>query len=1022
MMTTKKAALLTGLFLLILISLRLVWVFLHIPPPQPEAVQGQLNLRGLDLAANRPLSLDGQWEFFPNKWINKEVSETNTAPSDSSYIAVPGNWESSLSTPNQSTYGFGSYRLRILLDPVEDQIYSLRITSILSASELFIDGRSLARSGQPADNANEYRAYNAPYTASFTSSSDEIDIVIHVANFHNPYSGGIQGSIKFGTQAIVSKETNVSIDMQLAVCLFLLMHAAYTCILYFFGVRQRALLYFSMVIVCAIMSILIVDDKIILAWLPINYEWELRLNNWSYLWVAVFLLQYAKHLIAPDVEMRFIKWYVWLSVVYSVGILFASVNTLLMLDPLNIGMVIVPFLIVPTIAWRAVIRGEPDTIYLFLGTVGFMNNMLWSIAKATEAMWNYGYYPVDIVVSFVVFASYWFRSYFRSSARTAALALELQKADKLKDHFLVNTSHELRNPLHGILTIAQTMLDNEDKDRTGNKENMKLLLSVGKRMSFLLNDLLDLSLLKENRIRLQIAAIPIQTITTGAIDMIRFMADGKPIRIIHDIPVSFPLVAADENRLIQILFNLLHNAVKFTDEGSITITAQAEDGVAYIHISDTGVGMDKITCLRIFQPYEQGPFGSAEASSGIGLGLSICKQLVELHGGALVVDSVLGQGSTFTFSLPLSDITAPVLIETAMLVAHTEISADLSTASEAKPEPYLESDADRPSLLIVDDDQINLSILVGALTLHQYDIVTATSGQEALTILNSREWDLVITDVMMPRMSGYELCQSIRNRFSSAELPVLLLTARVRVEDIELGFQAGANDYVTKPVDRMELRSRVRALTLLKKAVSDKMRMEAAWLQAQIQPHFLFNTLNAVVALSDLDTTRMHKLLDAFSEYLRSSYAYKNLNRVVPLEYELNLVRSYLYIEKERFEERLLVSWDIDVISQLMIPPLSIQPLVENAVRHGLMRRHSGGEVQIHVKNHEQFVEISIIDNGVGMDQEILQHVLEQSTDTNRGIGLSNTHRRLKQLYGEGLRIHSELGKGTTIAFVVPIK
>jgi len=1018
MMTTRRALLITGLFLLTLISIRLVWASIYMSPPHSEAVQGRMDLRGWDLAGSRPLSLDGQWEFYPNEWIHNEISSKSANLPDSLYISVPGSWGSLTSSHNESPYGFGSYRLRILTDPDADQIYSLRINGISSASELFVNGRSLARSGQPASSAEQYIPRDAPYTASFTTSSSEIDIVIQVANFHNPLTGGIMGSIKFGAQAAVSAESNFSIGSQLAVCLILLLHAAYSCILYFLGIRQRALLYFSLIIVCAIMTILIVDDKIIHSWFPINYEWEMKFNHWSYTGVSAFLLQYARQLIAPQAKMKLNQLYIWFCAGYSILVLFAPAETLIRLDLLNVATVTVPFVIVPVIAWRAVKRGDIDAIYLFLGMIGFMNNLLWSVARVIGWI-DFGYYPIDMVVSFVVFAAYWFRRYYRSSAQTAQLAVELQRADKLKDDFLVNTSHELRNPLHGILTIAQTIMDNDDSDRKNDRENMKLLISVGKRMSFLLNDLLDLTRLKENRIQLHRAALPIQTIASGVIDMIRFMAKGKPVRFINQIPDTFPQVTADENRLIQILYNLLHNAVKFTDEGSIAISADVKGGFAYIHISDTGIGIDDDTRLRIFQPYEQGPIEGTGSSSGIGLGLSICKQLVELHEGSLAVSSVPGQGSTFTFSLPLSDSTAPGSVETAMLT-HSETAAALSIAADDKPEQMII--ANRPSILAVDDEPINLNILVGALSLDHYDIVTVTSGQEALSILSSREWDLIITDVMMPRMSGYDLCLAVRERFSAAELPVLLLTARARTEDVELGFQAGANDYVTKPVDTMELRSRVKALTALKKSVSDKMRMEAAWLQAQIQPHFLFNTLNSVAALSNFDTERMRKLLDSFSHYLRTSFAYKNLDRVVPLEYELELVRSYLYIEKERFEERLSVAWEIDEVKHLMIPPLSIQPLVENAVRHGLMRRNSGGELQIRIINKEPFAEIAIIDNGVGMDQETLLRILQQSTETNRGIGVSNTHRRLMQLYGEGLRIQSVLGQGTAVAFTVPIQ
>ena len=168
----------------------------------------------------------------------------------------------------------------------------------------------------------------------------------------------------------------------------------------------------------------------------------------------------------------------------------------------------------------------------------------------------------------------------------------------------------------------------------------------------------------------------------------------------------------------------------------------------------------------------------------------------------------------------------------------------------------------------MDDDPINLQVLSTILPAEQYELETVTSGKAALARLNTKEWDLIITDVMMPHMSGYELTRSIREKYSISELPILLITARSQPEDIYTGFLAGANDYVTKPVDALELNVRVQCLTDLKDSISERLRMEAAWLQAQIQPHFLFNTINTIISLSEIDIDRMAILLDEFGYYL----------------------------------------------------------------------------------------------------------------------------------------------------------
>jgi len=558
-----------------------------------------------------------------------------------------------------------------------------------------------------------------------------------------------------------------------------------------------------------------------------------------------------------------------------------------------------------------------------------------------------------------------------------------------------------------------------------NKNNVELLVTIGRHMSQTLNDLLDISRLKEHRIQLQQEQLNLQAVAEGVIDMLALMIENKNIRLELQISNDFPHIVADKNRVIQILFNLLHNAVKFTDEGVIAISADVQNGRASIHVTDTGIGMDEETKHRIFQPYEQGDSSLTAMGSGLGLGLSICRQLVDMHGGLLTVDSILGQGTQFTFTLPLADETVEQSVITSLKTTEPDLMpfdtdpfekyASISTVTQTNKRSY------KPKILAVDDNPINLQVLANILSDEQYDVVTVTSGKEAIKLLDSTEWDLLITDVMMPYMSGYELTRSIRKKYSISELPILLLTARSQPEDIYTGFLAGANDYVAKPVNALELKVRVYALTDLKESISERLRMEAAWLQAQIQPHFLFNTLNTIMSLSEIDTTRMALLLDKFGHYLRRSFDFKNMDRFVPLTYEIELLESYLYIEKERFGDRLQVQWEIEELDDLRIPPLSIQTLVENAVRHGILQQLKGGNIHIRARRVVNRVEIAVIDDGIGMDAEKVAQILTSQPDKKRGVGLLNTDQRLKQLYGEGLNIVSVPGEGTTVSFKIPM-
>src|SRR5690606_22954852 len=164
---------------------------------------------------------------------------------------------------------------------------------------------------------------------------------------------------------------------------------------------------------------------------------------------------------------------------------------------------------------------------------------------------------------FLAFAAYWFKRYFRTAAQTSQLARKLQQADKVKDEFLANTSHELRNPLHGILNIAQSVLVKGQTELTDrHAKDMELLITVARRMSYMLNDLLDLNRLREHGIQLHHSTFRIQALAAGVLDMIRYMEGNPQVRLANEIPHEFPPVTGDENRMIQVLFNLLHNAVK----------------------------------------------------------------------------------------------------------------------------------------------------------------------------------------------------------------------------------------------------------------------------------------------------------------------------------------------------------------------------------------------------------------------------------------------------------------------------
>ncbi|WP_245856191.1 hybrid sensor histidine kinase/response regulator [Paenibacillus rigui] len=997
----------------------------------PRPVNGVLDLRGKDLEKSPSFFLDGEWQFAPGKFISRQ-----SLPSEEEQfqpIQVPGDWGNVLHQDSGSSYGYGTYRLRILTDPLTAPA-AFWLQGIQAASGLDINGVVFGGMGTLGTSAEENKAKNISFTASYAvEGTTELDLLIRVANYEDPSNGGLLRSLRFGSQAAIDYVRWYSIGFQMTIFLILLLHGLYAFILYVFNPQERTLFITALLTLSVGIAILIGHDNVLQLWLPINYAWAVKIRLISLLWQNLFILLLFKRFASEPVRNVRLQAYTVVIVAFTAFLIAAPVTWVNTVVNWNLFHAI--YLL--GFAWFIYVVGtfifrqpDKDIVYLLISAAGITSNFTWSIVESAKDVTTV-YYPIDIIVAITGFSAYWFKKYFRNSRQISRLNEQLTRADKLKDQFLANTSHELRTPLHGIMNIAENVVMKEkEKMQAKSVKDMELLITISRRMAHMLGDLLDVVRLQEHRIVLRQEPLNIQSIVPGVIMMLRFMTEGKPIQLHMEIAATMPPVMADEKRLVQILYNLLHNALKYTEEGSITVSAETHDGHAVIYVSDTGVGMDEETQKRVFLPYEQGTYGIHDGR-GIGLGLSICKQLVELHGGAITVRSELGKGSAFSFRLPLADASSTSLSPAssphdAATVRAEELSAGLFASNSAVGEvaatvlmpPLL--NAQRVNILAVDDDPVNLNVLVSMLSTEPYHITTAHSAREVLDLLGTQQWDLLIADVMMPHMSGYELTQRVREQYSVSELPVLLLTARSQPADIYTGFAAGANDYVTKPVDALELKYRIRALTSLKQSFNERLRMEAAYLQAQIHPHFLFNTLNSLMALSDIDTERMKQLGDAFTSFLRISFDYLNTGELVELSHELELVEAYLYIEKERFRDRLSVVWEVEPELSLRLPPLSIQPLIENAVKHGLLSRSIGGTVRLRIARQDGFTLIEVQDNGIGMEPEQAAHLLSPTIKGKGGIGLANTNRRLTQLYGQGLSITSKPNEGTAVSFVIP--
>ncbi|WPK13782.1 ATP-binding protein [Lysinibacillus louembei] len=979
-------------------------------------------------------NLNGNWTFFeqallmPNE-VNGRKGTTVSIPS--SFLNQTGDVNT-----------FGTYTTTIKIpERYIGQSLAIYIPYEYSAYTLFVNNIELLSNGTVGTNSITHQAEMAPKAGYFMPDSTEVQLTLQLSSFAH-IRGGFENPIYIGEVAALSRTVSIDLMINLFLIGAIFIISLFMLLLAFYSRGTTIFIFALFTALIAIRSLFAVPFYYTILFPFISWETGTQLEYILTTATSMFyvMLLWKWH------EQEFSKKVMYFLVVIHLSlIIIISFTQPVFFQDLffKVFTLTIPtFFYLLYVVYRSIRRNnyiaKVNAIGTFLIFFAFFNDY---------AIGNNWYDGVEImlpaiglyIMIHVVVLSRDFAHSIRKihqqnehlsvlNKSNEQLATQLQKEMKQKDNFLANTSHELRNPLHGIINITQSILQNA-KAPLNNEfmEDLKLQLTIARHMARTLDDLLDITRLKEHRIQLNKKAVNLQATVVGVVDMLNVLIEQKNVRIDVHIANDFPNVAADSNRLIQILFNLLHNAIKYTHEGSITIEAETKDDIAHIHVKDTGIGIQPELLPVIFSPYEQGDSSMTSIGGGLGLGLNICQQLVHMQNGTISVSSIVGQGSIFTFTLPLADDTLQE--ETNLTLTPTMDAKYLTTAdnsflshtpmqSSSTTEGFL---VNKPKILIVDDDAVNLKILVNVLSKENYEMTTVTSGHEALYQLKKEKWDLVISDVMMPNMSGYELTHAIREHYALSELPIILLTARSNVEDIYAGFVAGANDYVTKPVEALELRARVHALTALQASIRDRLGVEAAWLQAQLRPHFILNTINAIISLSEIDFQKMLTLLDQFSYYLQSSFQLKNVHQTIPISSELELLKSYLYIEQTRFEDRLHIVWDADDLEDsVMIPPLVLQTLVENAINHGILEKVSGGTVTIRIHSKELGTEISIIDDGVGMSEGQVQSLFNISPSEQRGIGLLNTEQRLQRLYGKGLSITSKLNEGTTVSFTLP--
>jgi signal transduction histidine kinase/CheY-like chemotaxis protein len=372
---------------------------------------------------------------------------------------------------------------------------------------------------------------------------------------------------------------------------------------------------------------------------------------------------------------------------------------------------------------------------------------------------------------------------------------QLEIASHHKSEFLAHMSHELRTPLNAVIGFSEVLLERMFGDLNAKQdEYLNDILSSGRHLLDLINDVLDVSKVEAGGMKLDLGSISLPAVVRDALVLVREQADQRRLTLTINVDNDLPEVPGDERRIKQVVTNLVSNAVKFTPEGGrIDVSARLVDGETHVSVADTGVGIAAADQESIFDSFQQVSHGPDPKPEGTGLGLTLSRQIVVLHGGRMWVDSDVDAGSTFTFALPVGGPLAP-------------------EPAELAPEPAVSSEHEGTTALIVEDDEHSIDLLSLYLRDAGFEVAVARDGAAGLELARTLRPAGILLDILLPRLDGWEFLARAKADPELADLPIIIVSM---VDERGKGLALGAADYLVKPVGREDLLGALARVTAL---------------------------------------------------------------------------------------------------------------------------------------------------------------------------------------------------------------
>jgi signal transduction histidine kinase/ActR/RegA family two-component response regulator len=754
------------------------------PSLKISARQGVLDLRQVDLR-RQVVSLDGEWLFYWQQLVQPAQVPQGTP----AYIKVPALWKNNqLNGKPMPSMGYGTYALTIYL-PKNRPILALELQHVYCAYQLYVNGEPYVQNGKPGKTEAASIPFWATRVTRVATPADTLHLLLQVSNFWHS-KGGPNKSIHLGEKdRMALKYTqNMAFDLILAGCLF--MGGLFFFGFYVFGKRDKAILYFSLF--CIVYSYRMIGTDLYVFHTIFPYiSWFVTVKiEYLCLTISVMLFTvYMRYLYPKDMDKWGARVMVGFSLVYTLIILVTP--------PIVFTAGINPYLAVMFVnivyAFYVCIRA-----FRFKRTGAIFALLSCSILLLVFLIINLRYFSIFIPERWIVFGGYVLFFFLQSLALSHRFASVLNKAAnearqglKARSEFLSTMSHEIRTPLNVVIGMTHLLL--RDTPRKDQEKNLNVLLFTANNLLSLVNDILDYNKIEAGKINFEAIPMDLASVAKNITGGLNNKATEKQIDLLVKIDDRIRnKVIGDPTRTSQVIYNLVHNALKFTEKGSVTLAIQA-DVITHntititFSVTDTGIGIAPEKQQLIFEHFTQADSSTSRSYGGTGLGLTITKAILNLQGVALQLKSEQGKGSVFYFTqtFPLSD---------------ERVVAEEQDAPVVKTD---EKQLEGVSILVVEDNPFNIMVAQSLLERSGAKVDIANNGAEALEQVQPGKYHMILMDLNMPVMDGFEATKNLRERGET--LPIIALTASVPSEVEKEVRESGLTDIVVKPFNPDDL-------------------------------------------------------------------------------------------------------------------------------------------------------------------------------------------------------------------------